>query len=375
MPRGSSKRRKALEKRPHGSRCFTTIPCNSDKEEYFLVGENYVSPPKTITIDKPYQVEEVSIYGDHCMQFEEFADALGEDGDNDFHSENDELTEEDYDVIEGDLDSDDEFEVDEEVLMSIHTEIEANEILKKQKSAECEEWARLISMEGKDVKCKEYQRKHTGQRGDSLRTNYRHKKDLADLEKVGAMNNNSLYQCWSGCPSFCSKKEMDYCVDIKKDVEDSVESEVNEESAYRTHDPKIGYQKAIEFLNENGAKIIKNKREEGKRNKTTSSYQHVQYIAVARYLQLLLEGNGKMEASDEVARMLFAEKFSKGKHKSTKGSYMSRCIRNWADNILDEGCVKDPRQGKHIRILNVLTSKEIQTRLISHLKNTPVINR
>ena len=132
---------------------------------------------------------------------------------------------------------------------------------------------------------------------------------------------------------------------------------------------------AIDFLNANGAKIVKNKREEVRRTKTACSYQHVQFIAVSRYLQLLLEDNGKMEASDKVARMLFVEKFSKGKHQSTKGSYISRSIRNWADNILDEGCIKESRQGKHIRVLNVLTSKQVQTRLIAHLQKMPMTTR
>ena len=140
MPRANRKRRAAKERLVNLSRGENGRHFASKCLEPYPMGENYHSPPKTITcVDSEalLEVEEVSIYGEHCMQFEEFADALAEDGDNDFHSENDELTEEDYDVIEGDLDSDDEFEVDEEVLMYIQSEIEANEILKKQKSAAC----------------------------------------------------------------------------------------------------------------------------------------------------------------------------------------------------------------------------------------------
>lgn len=350
------------------------------------MGEDYVAPPKTIKVAQPFQVEEVNIYSDHSMQFEEFADSLAEDVDHDAEHDSfcdsdsmdcgplEEYKEEDYDLMEGDLDdSDNELEVDIELLLSVQKEIETNENLKKQ-HMQSEEWAKIICDDGKtNDKC--HKMKHNGQRGDSRRSNQRHRKAHADLVKVGNNNNNSLDSCWRGCQSNCSKNIMDYCVDIKKDVEESVESVVNQESKYRTRDPGKGYQMAIDVLKRNGAKIVKNKREEVKRNKTTSSYQHVQYIAVARYLQLLLEGNGKMESSDKMARVLFAKKISKGKHNSTKGSYISRSIRNWADNFLDEGCIMESRQGKHIRILNVLTSKEVQTRLIAHLQNTPMIKR
>ena len=337
--------------------------------------ERGFAPPSPSS--RQVQVEEVSIYGDHSKQFEEFADSLAEDHDSMDCGMSDEACE-DYELFDGDLhDSDNEFEVNKDSLMRIEKEIEAQEMLKKRKQ-EQEQWSKIICVDGKiDEESKGTRMKHTGQRGDSRRSNQRHNKAHADLEKAGEKNNNSLDKCWGCEATKCSNITIDYCVDIKKDVEEDLESRVNKKSPYRTRDtdPKVGYQKAIDFLNANGAKIVKNKREEVRRNKTTSSYQHVQYIAVARYLQLLLEDKGKMEASDEVARMLFAEKFSKGKHKSTKQSYISRSIRNWADNILDEGCIKESRQGKHIRILNVLTSKEVQTRLIAHLQNTPMVKR
>lgn len=178
-----------------------------------------------------------------------------------------------HDLMEGDLDdSDNELEVELELLLSVQKEIEMNENLKKQS----EEWAKIICDDGKTID--KHKMKHNGQRGDSLRSNQRHRKSHADLVKVGNNNNNSLDSCWRGCQSNCSKKILDYCVDIKKDVEESVDSVVNQESNYRTRDPRKGYQMAIDVLKSNGAKIIKNKREEVKRNKTSSSYQHVQYI-------------------------------------------------------------------------------------------------
>jgi len=145
MPRSSKKARaakgrvanyvKGTNGRHFASNCLETYP----------MGENYSSSAKTVKLvdsEAKMEVEEVSIYDAHCRQFEEFSDSLAEDGDNfDHDMENksfsgsdsmdcdnfDECMEEDYDVMDGDQDSDNEFEVEEELLLSIQEEIERNE--------------------------------------------------------------------------------------------------------------------------------------------------------------------------------------------------------------------------------------------------------
>ena len=47
----------------------------------------------------------------------------------------------------------------------------------------------------------------------------------------------------------------------------------------------------------------------------------------------------------------------------------------WADQFLDDGRIKDSGQGKHMRILHVLTSKKVQQQLRDHLKDMAVLDR
>ena len=87
MPRVSKNKRAAKERAKNYSRDKNGRHISSSSHDIYPMGENYHSPPKTITFvdsEALLEVEEVSIYGDHCLQFEEFADALAEDGDNDF---------------------------------------------------------------------------------------------------------------------------------------------------------------------------------------------------------------------------------------------------------------------------------------------------
>lgn len=176
---------------------------------------------------------------------------------------------------------------------------------------------------------------------------------------------------------FCSGKN-NIATDYDFNVEDEDVGETTtlpKESTYRTaSNPKIGYKKAIDFLFKHGAEIIKEKRKEAKRKKETSSFQHTQSIAVASYLQLLCDDAGKLDASEKVARVLFPQKFN-AKLRSTKNSYIVRSIRIWADQFLDDGRIKDSGQGKHMRILHVLTSKKVQQQLRDHLKDMAVLDR
>lgn len=125
------------------------------------------------------------------------------------------------------------------------------------------------------------------------------------------------------------------------------------------------YLEAIENLKNGHAKIVKNKREETKRDCT--SYQHVQSIALLRYFEMLIDGVGKMDASTKVAHIMF--------QKCGKFSYMARNIRIWGDQYLANGKITDSNQGKHMGLLHILTSPEVQQQLITYLRKVPVLNR
>lgn len=212
---------------------------------------------------------------------------------------------------------------------------------------------------------------YNGQRGNSERSERRHQQNKSELHDVGKSNGSTLENF------FCTGKS-NTATDYDFNIEDEDVGETTtlpKESTYRTaSNPKIGYKKAIDYLFKHGAEIIKEKRKEAKRKKVTSSFQHTQSIAVASYLQLLCDGAGKLHASEQVARVLFPQKFN-AKLRSTKNSYIVRSIRIWADQFLDDGRIKDSGQGKHMRILHILTSKKVQQQLRDHLKDMAVLDR
>ena len=53
-----------------------------------------------------------------------------------------------------------------------------------------------------------------------------------------------------------------------------------------------------------------------KTNKNVYTYDYLCYLSIRRYIQLLLNGQGKMDASNQIART-----------KRNKGDYIARCIR------------------------------------------------
>jgi hypothetical protein len=125
MPKRNAKSQRANSKERNRNGTFSI--------ELFPMGKNYAAPPKTVEVPTSLQVQEVSIYGDHSEQFEEFADSLAEDHDSMDCGMSDEACE-DYELFDGDLDdSDNEFEVNKDSLMHIEKEIEAQELLKKRK--------------------------------------------------------------------------------------------------------------------------------------------------------------------------------------------------------------------------------------------------
>jgi hypothetical protein len=53
-----------------------------------------------------------------------------------------------------------------------------------------------------------------------------------------------------------------------------------------------------------------------KTNKNVYTYDYLRYLSIRRYIQLLLNGQGKMDASNQIAQTMW-----------NKGDYIARCIR------------------------------------------------
>ena len=53
-----------------------------------------------------------------------------------------------------------------------------------------------------------------------------------------------------------------------------------------------------------------------KANNKIFTYDHLRRLSIRRFIQLLLDGRGKMDASNEIAQTIW-----------NKGDYMARCIR------------------------------------------------
>ncbi len=58
-----------------------------------------------------------------------------------------------------------------------------------------------------------------------------------------------------------------------------------------------------------------------KMNKDVFTYDYLRHLSIRRYIQLLLDGCGKMDASNQIAQAVW-----------NKGNYTARCIRKWGKN-------------------------------------------
>ncbi|KAF0512019.1 hypothetical protein F8M41_018078 [Gigaspora margarita] len=80
----------------------------------------------------------------------------------------------------------------------------------------------------------------------------------------------------------------------------------------------------------------------------TSTYDYLRLLSISRYFQLLLDGQGKMNASIQIARTLW-----------NKGDYMSRCIRTCGDCYIESREHPSYRQEKHKKSTSLFDNKDI----------------
>ncbi|CAG8625854.1 17590_t:CDS:1 [Acaulospora morrowiae] len=69
------------------------------------------------------------------------------------------------------------------------------------------------------------------------------------------------------------------------------------------------------------------------------TYDYLRLLSISKFIRLLLNGKGKMDASKQIAQAVW-----------NKGEYMARCIRKWGDHYLQTGELLTDQQGKHKKL-------------------------
>lgn len=86
-----------------------------------------------------------------------------------------------------------------------------------------------------------------------------------------------------------------------------------------------------------------------KTNRNIFTYDYLRCLSIRRYMQLLLDGQGKMNASNHIAQAMW-----------NKGDYMARCIRKWGAHFIQTGELLIYRQGKHTKLESLLNDEDFK---------------
>ena len=84
-----------------------------------------------------------------------------------------------------------------------------------------------------------------------------------------------------------------------------------------------------------------------KDNRNTFTYDYIRLLSVRMYIQKLLDGQGKMAASNQIAQSMW-----------NKGIYMAQCIRKWGGHFIHTGELPVHSQGKHMKIKSLLNDED-----------------
>jgi hypothetical protein len=84
-----------------------------------------------------------------------------------------------------------------------------------------------------------------------------------------------------------------------------------------------------------------------KDNSDTFTYEYIRLLSIRRFIQQLLDGQGKMVASNQIAQIMW-----------NKGDYMARCIRKWSDHFVRTGELPVYYQGKHMKLESLLDDED-----------------
>lgn len=146
---------------------------------------------------------------------------------------------------------------------------------------------------------------------------------------------------------------------IENEVNEVLEADVDRNEA-REYDEENVIRR-ISALASSDAKIPRNERLI-KPCKALSTWYKLVSLSILRYLEIYLECGRRMEASIKVANVLFGKSGS-------KDSYRASCIRFWAKAYLETGTLPDFRQGKHTKIVSIISREDVRQTFRVVLRN------
>ena len=91
------------------------------------------------------------------------------------------------------------------------------------------------------------------------------------------------------------------------------------------------------------------------------AWERLQAVAVCSYLEQRQEGVGKIEASKNVAEIIYRKKGAT--------SYKARSVRFWAARFLLTGEMVTYKQGQHVKTKSVIADEHVQMKLKNHLRS------
>ena len=217
-------------------------------------------------------------------------------------------------------------------------------------STERAAWKEIMGRMG-DGTSRDYSDRNLFADGSSKRTERYHRSNKAKLVE-SAKSTKKI-------SSYYSPIEMDHTAHILgSDVEDNIADFVSEEDADFVEDEIVKWKTALHNLVSSNAKICKNSRTEMDRLQG-GSFQYLQYLAIAKYFELLISGQSKMAASDTSARAIFQSGYS----------YKARCIRNWATHYLLHETVPLFQQGKHSKTFSIIQDELVCSKMRNYLRS------
>ena len=94
-----------------------------------------------------------------------------------------------------------------------------------------------------------------------------------------------------------------------------------------------------------------------KDNEKIFTYDYLRCLSIRRFIQLLLDGQGKMNASNSIAQIIW-----------NKGNYMASCIRKWGTHFIRMGELLVYRQGKHTKLESLVNDEDFKEECLMWLR-------
>ena len=96
-------------------------------------------------------------------------------------------------------------------------------------------------------------------------------------------------------------------------------------------------------------------------------YEFIQFICIKSYFSKRLQGIGIMDASTQVAKVIF--------NTSVDQSYRAKAIRNWANYYIRHKKLCEFRRGKHSKTFTIITDETIKEELRKHIRSLKYVER